>query len=77
MVSDVGPGLYYLQTIPSTTSSCDHNWAYRLIGGRFQFLSGVCCELSTVYSCWIASSCFCAFFSSSGVKPAYTVVMAA
>ena len=77
-VSDVGPGWYFLHTIPSTITSCDQSWAYRLIGGRFQFLSGGCClDWSALYSCWIVSSCFCACLISSAVKPEYTVVKAA
>ena len=35
-VSDVvGPGWYFLHTIPSTMSSCDQSWAYLLNGGFF------------------------------------------
>ena len=32
-VSDVGPGWYFLHTIPSTMSSCDQSWAYLFDGG--------------------------------------------
>ena len=39
-VSDIGPGWYFLHTIPSTMSSCDQNWAY-LLNGVF---SNLCVE---------------------------------
>ena len=78
MVSDVGPGWYFLHTIPSTVSSCDQSWAYLLSCGCFQFLCGKCCsEWSALYSCWIVLSCCCACLISSAVKPACTVVKAA
>ena len=77
-VSEVGPGWYFLQTIPSTVTSCGQSCAYLLSGGRFQCLCGWCfSDWSALYSCWTVSSCCCACLISSAVKDACTVVKAA
>ena len=38
------PGWYFLHTIPSTVSSSDQSWEYRLSGGCVQFLCGRRCS---------------------------------
>ena len=63
-VSDVGPGWYFLHTIPSTMSSCDQSWAYLFDGG----FSNRCVEgvAQNGVHCTAAGS-FCPASSASGM----------